>query len=130
MKELSVFVDESGDFGEYNHHAPFYIISMVLHDQSIDIDNDLRTLENELANIGWSKHCVHAGPVIRSEEEYHRYDLKDRQKMLMKMMTFIRHLDVKFKSIYIEKKHIEDFVEATGKLSKQLAAFIKENYQF
>ena len=59
MKELSVFVDESGDFGEYNHHAPFYIISMVLHDQSIDIDNDLRTLENELANIGWSKHCVH-----------------------------------------------------------------------
>ena len=130
MKELSVFVDESGDFGEYNHHAPFYIISMVLHDQSIDIDNDLRTLENELANIGWSKHCVHAGPVIRSEEEYHRYEVKDRQKILMKMMTFIRHLDVKFKSIYIEKKHIEDSVEATGKLSKQLAAFIKENYQF
>ena len=130
MKELSIFVDESGDFGEYDYHAPFYIISMVLHDQSVDIDNDLKTLENELANIGWSKHCVHAGPVIRSEEEYHGYDLKDRQKVLMKMMTFIRHLDVRFKSIYIEKKHIEDSVEATGKLSKQLAAFIRDNYQF
>jgi hypothetical protein len=130
MKELSIFVDESGDFGEYDYHAPFYIISMVLHDQSVDIDNDLKTFENELANIGWSKHCIHAGPVIRSEEEYHGYDLKDRQKILMKMMTFIRHLDVRFKSIYIEKKHIEDSVEATGKLSKQLAAFIRENYQF
>jgi hypothetical protein len=130
MKELSIFVDESGDFGEYDYHAPFYIISMVLHDQSVDIDNDLKTFENELANIGWSKHCIHAGPVIRSEEEYHGYDLKDRQKILMKMMTFIRHLDVQFKSIYIEKKHIEDSVEATGKLSKQLAAFIRENYQF
>lgn len=32
MKELSIFVDESGDFGEYDHHSPFYIISMVLHD--------------------------------------------------------------------------------------------------
>lgn len=129
MKELSIFVDESGDFGEYDHHSPFYIISMVLHDQSVEIDNDLKALENELANIGWPKHCVHAGPVIRSEEEYHGYDLKNRQKILMKMMTFIRHLDVNFKSIHIEKKHIEDLVEATGKLSKQLAAFIRENYQ-
>lgn len=130
MKELSIFVDESGDFGEYDYRAPFYIISMVLHDQSVGIDNDLKALENELANIGWPKHCVHAGPVIRSEEEYHGYDLKDRQKILMKMMTFIRHLNVQFKSIYIEKKHIEDSVEATGKLSKQLAAFIRDNYQF
>ena len=130
MKELSIFVDESGDFGKYDYHAPFYIISMVLHNQNIDIEKDLRALENELNNIGWPNHCVHAGPVIRSEEEYRGYDLKDRQKILMKMMSFIRHLDIRFKSIYIEKKHIEDFVEATGKLSKQLAAFIRDNYDF
>ena len=70
MKELSIFVDESGDFGEYNHHAPYYIISMVLHDQTINITHDLKILEAELRNMGWSNHCVHAGPVIRSEEEY------------------------------------------------------------
>ncbi|MGN0340287.1 MAG: DUF3800 domain-containing protein [Lachnospira sp.] len=108
MKELSIFVDESGDFGEYDYHAPFYIISMVLHDQSVDIDNELNALENELANIGWKKHCVHAGPVIRSEEEYHGYDLKDRQKILMKMMTFIRHLDVQFKSIYYVRLNLRN----------------------
>lgn len=130
MKELSIFVDESGDFGEYDYHAPFYIISMVLHNQESDIANDLRALENELNNIGWPQHCVHAGPVIRSEEEYRGCSLKDRQKILMKMMSFIRHLDIRFKSIYIEKKHIEDSVEAAGKLSKQLAAFIRDNYNF
>ena len=32
MKELSIFVDESGDFGEYDYHSPYYIILMVLHD--------------------------------------------------------------------------------------------------
>lgn len=37
MKELSIFVEESGDFGEYNHRTPYYIISMVLHDQDVDI---------------------------------------------------------------------------------------------
>ena len=39
--ELSVFVDESGDFGEYDYHAPYYIISLVLHNQSNDIQFDL-----------------------------------------------------------------------------------------
>ena len=77
---------------------------------------NLEILEKELSNMGWPDHCVHAGPVIRSEQEYHGYDLKDRQKILMRMMTFIRHIDVHFKSIYIEKKHIEDTIEATGKL--------------
>ena len=130
MKELSIFVDESGDFGEYNYHAPYYIISMVLHDQTINITHDLKILETELRNIGWPNHCVHAGPVIRSEEEYRGCSLLDRQKILMKMMTFIRHIDVQFKSLYIEKKHIQDTVEATGKLSKQLATFIRDNYEF
>ena len=48
----------------------------------------------------------------------------------MKMMTFIRHIDIQFKSLYIEKKHIQDTIEATGKLSKQLATFIRDNYEF
>lgn len=130
MKELSIFVDESGDFGEYTHRTPYYIISMILHDQDIDITKDLKILENELKNIGWSQHCVHAGPIIRSEEEYRGYSLLERQKILMKMMTFVRHIDIQFKSIYITKKHIKDTIEATGKLSKQLALFIRENYQF
>ena len=30
MKELSVFIDESGDFGEYDDQAPYYIITMTV----------------------------------------------------------------------------------------------------
>ena len=52
MKELSIFVDESGDFGEYDYHAPYYIISMVIHRQDVDISNDLKALDNELNNLG------------------------------------------------------------------------------
>lgn len=42
MKELSIFVDESGDFGKYDYHAPFYIITMVMHNQKVNIENDLK----------------------------------------------------------------------------------------
>ena len=27
-KELSIFIDESGDFGDYDPKSPYYIISM------------------------------------------------------------------------------------------------------
>ena len=41
MKELSVFVDESGDFGEFDPRTPYYIIALVFHDQSVKINDDL-----------------------------------------------------------------------------------------
>ncbi len=90
MKELSVFIDESGDFGEYSHHAPFYIVTMVFHDQSNNIEANLATLETELSYLGFSNHCVHTGPIIRMEEEYENLYARDRKRILNKMVAFIR----------------------------------------
>ena len=130
MKELSIFCDESGDFGEYSHLSPYYIISMVIHDQSADISSSLTTLETSLSNLGFTSHCLHAGPIIRREEEYQYYDLNTRQRLLKSLMAFIRKTNIHYKSIYIEKKHIEDSIEATGRLSKKLSGFIREHYSF
>lgn len=127
MKELSVFVDESGDFGEYDFRAPFYILSLVFHDQRIDINDDLAFLESEMRNIGWPNHCVHAGPIIRAEYEYKECSLYERQQIIRRLMTFTRKLDIRFKSIYVEKKKGSDEIEITGNLSRQLADLVRQN---
>ena len=101
MKELSVFVDESGDFGEYDRRSPFYIISLVLHDQSIDISEDLKALEREMRNIGYPDHCVHVGLIIRKENEFE--ELETRRKIVKRLMPFMRHIDIKIGNVYIEK---------------------------
>ena len=80
LKELSVFIDESGDFGDYSYHSPYYIITMVFHRQDVDIQE------------------------------------------------IIRSIDVQYKCFHIEKKHIEDSVEATGKLSKLISSFIRNHF--
>lgn len=54
MKELSIFVDESGDFGKYQSHAPYYIITMVLHEQRADISDNLKKLDNALERLGYN----------------------------------------------------------------------------
>ncbi len=45
------------------------------------------------------------------------------------MVAFIRQIDIRYKCFYIEKKHIPDVVEATGRLSKQISQFIREHYE-
>lgn len=130
MKELSVFVDESGDFGEYDYHAPFYIISFILHNQEVDIGEDVAKLEKEMTYLGWSNHCVHVGPAIRGEYEYANIEPINRQKIVKRIATFTRKLNIKVKSFYVEKKHVEDSVEMTGKLSKQISIFIKDNMEY
>ncbi|MCL2427434.1 MAG: hypothetical protein FWD05_13995 [Oscillospiraceae bacterium] len=34
MRELSIFIDESGDFGKYKHHLPYY--SNAIKENTID----------------------------------------------------------------------------------------------
>ncbi len=130
MKELSVFIDESGDWGEYASHSPYYIVTMVLHDQSVDIVNDLKHLDENLKYMNCNNQCIHAGPIIRGEHQYRDYDPEVRRKLLKNMMYFMRHMKININSIYIEKKRNNDSISATGKLAKLLSKFIKEHYDY
>ena len=69
MKEkvLSIFIDESGDFGQYNPASPNYYVAMVLHDQEIDISKKIEALERQISNWGYPEHTIHTGPLIRRE---------------------------------------------------------------
>ena len=123
-------MDESGDFGEYSYHSPFYIISFVLHEQDQDISADLNILETEMTNCGYPNHCIHVGPLIRQEYEYRNEALEVRQRIAKRLMTFFRHVNVKWKSVHIEKRQIKDEVDAVGRLSKGLSAVIRENLPY
>lgn len=129
MKELSIFIDESGDFGEYAPHSPYYIITMIFHDQSEDIQPAISKLNQELSYMGLDNLCIHTGPIIRKEEIYSEMTIEERRRIFNKMVAFIRQINIRYKCFYIEKKHIEDVVSATGKLSKQISLFIHSHYE-
>lgn len=129
MKELSIFIDESGDFGEYDYHSPYYIITMVFHDQQEDIQPAVSKLNRELSHLNLNNICIHTGPIIRKEEIYVHMSVDKRRRIFNKMVAFIRQTEIRYKCFYIEKKHISDVVEATGRLSKQISQFIREHYE-
>ncbi len=128
MRELSIFIDESGDFGEYSFHSPYYIITMIFHNQTVDIQDQIKHLDEELSYLGLDNICIHTGPIIRREEIYKDMNIIERRQVFNKMMAFIRNADIRFKTFNIKKKHIKDTVEATGRLSRQISQFIREHY--
>lgn len=130
MKELSIFIDESGDFGKYNHISPFYIISLVIHSQSNDISEQICFLDGGLKEMSFKREFVHVGPLIRRENEYKYMTVQERLRILRRLIKFTEKINIKQKSFYIEKKHIADDKEMIQKLARQLSDFLKENYPY
>ena len=44
MKELSVFIDESGDFGEITERPAYYLVTLWVHDQKNEIAFNVKKL--------------------------------------------------------------------------------------
>ena len=81
MNKLSIFVDESGDFGKYNENSPYYIFTMIFHNQSNSMVDMISNLDYKISEVSERK-LVHCGPLIRREEMYQYIDLKERRNIL------------------------------------------------
>lgn len=126
-KILSVFIDESGDFGAYEHHAPYYLVAMVLHDQAVDISEDIQGMDNRMRNLGYGHHAIHTGPLIRRESVYANDRVEDRKHLFNILYYFSRKLDFKYICAKIKKNECVDEIVMTAKLSKVIAESLRRN---
>ena len=81
-KTLSVFVDESGNFGYPDKVSHYHVIGLVLHDQDVSIQSAVADLDLALRDMHISHHCFHAGPMIRREKGYEFMDAGFRRRIL------------------------------------------------
>ena len=130
MKELSIFIDESGDFGEVVNTSPYYIVTFVFHDQSDDITDKIKRLDRQLKDCGFEDEYIHTHPIIRKEEPYHNLTIDDRRKNLNKMLRFTMACDISFFNIVVNKNEAGDKFKLSAKIAKELSGFIKENLAF
>lgn len=128
MKELSIFVDESGDFGSYEKHSPFYFFTLVFHEQDKAITSQIEFIDRHIRELDLpEKHCFHAGPIIRSEEEYRNFNIQERRKCLNAITSFARNVDIAYQTFFVEKKIVQDSFHLNSSLSKQLFDFLIKN---
>ena len=131
MKELSIFVDESGDFGAFEEHCPVYLVAMVFHDQRKDINEQVNRLRERLSYAGHDPdRPFHAMPIIRREEEYRYLDLDERRKLMSILLSFIRKADISYHTFRVEKRPGITSIDMTLSLSRQFTDFFVSKNDF
>lgn len=129
-KTLSIFIDESGDFGPYEAHAPYYFVAMVFHDQSLNLSNSIKIFDHHLQNLGFQNHAIHTGPLIRRESVYKNDLIATRKCLFNALFHFTRKLDITYSCIKIKKTECPDVISMTSKISKELTEFLHANEAF
>lgn len=130
-KVLSVFIDESGDFGDYNYSSPYYMVAMVLHDQSKDISAAIKKLDSRISDLGFPPHAIHTGPIIRKESLYEQYDdPENRTSLLNALYHFARKIDFRYLCPYVNKSECSDFIQLNARLSRAISSKLKEHDDF
>lgn len=131
MRELSIFIDESGVFGPYEQHSPFYIVSLVLHDQSDDITGHLDKIHDALVARGLeANHPIHTGPLIRREQEYRWVNMPERRALFRVLVDFVRRCDVTHHSFVFRKREAADTDHLVSLISRAVSAFIRDNLTY
>ena len=129
MKErtLSIFVDESGRFQHPDSDSRFYIVSLILHDQAVDLSSALSGLDLHFRDLHLEKLCFHAGPLIRQEKVFAVMDRSFRYRIFAAMMGFARHVDFRYHCLVVDKKDVTSSDQIVKRLGEGLSRFLSEH---
>ncbi|MBR1815197.1 MAG: DUF3800 domain-containing protein [Lachnospiraceae bacterium] len=130
QKILSCFIDESGDFGPYDYHSPYYYVTIVLHNQEDDIADKIQGLEYRTSNLGYTDHAIHTGPLIRRESIYSNDLVEDRKHLFNVLYYFAIHLPIKYFTVRVNKSECADEIILTAKLSKLISQELHSRDEF
>jgi hypothetical protein len=129
-RQLSVFIDESGDFGMYQPHSPYYLVAMLFHDQRQTITHAVQLLDSQIMNLGFQPHALHTGPIIRREGNYINLSIDERKRLLNALIHFCRRVDVQYTILRVEKRECKNIIDLIARISKQIRKFVDTHETF
>ena len=128
MSELSIFVDESGDFGT---SSGFYVMAMVFHEQSNPIGAEVTRLAQELNNAGLDPSwAIHTGAAIRGEGPYRGMDISDRRREFTRLFAFARRVPITFQTFDFRKREYPEHLQLKGAIARAVSIFLRENAEY
>ena len=120
---LSIFVDESGRFKFPDSESPYYIVSLVLHDQRVPIDTLISNLDRHFSEMHLSNLCFHAGPLIRQKNAFAAMDWSFRNKIFRRMLAFASKLDFSFHCLTVVKRFVDSREKVVARLQNDMMQF-------
>lgn len=130
MKNLSMFIDESGDFDINSKHSPYYLFTLILHDQEEDINENIMILERHMNEKKFEKTAIHSAPLIRRERPYVNMSIDDRKVLFNQIYYFTRQCAITYKTFLFKKNDYTNKSNMISDMVKKFSVFIKENLNY
>ena len=126
-KELSIFVDESGDRGG---KARYYLLTLVFHDQADDILSEVRSYEKRLAENGLPDIAFHSEPLLNGHKGYEGLAVEQRKKMLVTFSALVRRLPVRYAVFSYRRSEFEDLGKLTARMKRDISNLLFDHLGF
>jgi len=124
MKEWFVAVDESGSFGKFDRHSPYYLVTLVFHDQAHDLSGDIQRLDEAMKQFDLQDHAIHTAPLIRREGNYIDLPTVTRKQIFNRLFYFARNTPFTYHTVVVDKRQLNDPALLNEWIAKRLAAFL------
>ena len=129
IKRLNIFVDETGEFGYGVKSSMLYGISFTFHEQDNDISGELNNLNNRLMKIGYTN-MIHMSDLIMRRGDYSKFDIKMRKSIFNSIYQFSRKIPVKYHTIIIDKRFIDNGNVLRKQIINEVNQMIKNNEDY
>ena len=127
MRELSIFIDESGSDNLLDY---YYILTIVLHDQSNNLDYSIKLYENSLEQKHLPNIPFHASPLMNKKDNYKCLDMSIRKKLLQSFRIFFRHVDICYHTFVYTNRKYESTSQLSAAMRKDLINFLFDNMEY
>lgn len=127
MAELSIFVDESGDMGET---SKYYLIGLVLQEQSLDFDFYNDTYMSKLAESNLADVPFHFSPLMNGHDDYQDMELDKRKAYLAKFRRFSEQLPFKYHVFAYRKRYFSSAQNLISRMKRDLSTFLSNNLKY
>lgn len=117
MRELSVFVDESGNA---KHDSEYYLLTLVFHDQSVALSPAIRGYESTLIDRGLSNVPFHIGPLLRGNDSYAPLTRDIRARLLACFSTFANKCPFRYLTLSYQKALFADDQALFSRMKRDL----------
>ena len=126
MSELSVFVDESGNLGR---DSKYYILSLVFHEQTVDVSGDIASYERLLRERGLQNKPFHLVPLTHGNEAFANENIEVRTRYLFSFASFAWRIPFRYKTFVYRKSEFADRAALGKKMKCDIIEFLFENLE-
>lgn len=126
-KELSIFVDESGDRVGL---SKYYLLTLVMHNQSMSIADKITKYENSLAQKNLPNMPFHSEPLLNGRGDYRNLSIEARKKLFYSFNVLAQRLPISYKSFVYKRCEFMDPDILSVRMKRDISNLLFENLEF